>query len=149
MKYLNSGVRPIATLASMASLVALLLATGCSKPADIAASTTPASVSATQQTKIASKLGDLFAFQSMAAEVATQVSKGDFSAAKAKAKELEVSWDSAEAGLKPRAAADWHVIDKAVDQMLTAVRAETPNPAECEKVTAALLATFDSFNAKK
>lgn len=134
--------RTLSTTLAIACLATVLGATqGCSKADD------PQQASAGVHAP--SKLGDLSAFRGIAQDVAAKVDAQDLPGAKARIKDLEKTWDDAEAGIKPRAASDWHLLDKAIDRSLDALRAGQPSQADCRAAMQDLLKTFDSLQGPR
>jgi uncharacterized membrane-anchored protein len=91
-------------------------------------------------------LGDVTSFAAIADDVQAKVAANDLAGAKTRVKDLEVAWDSAEAGLKPRDPGDWNQLDGEIDAVLTSLRASKPSQVSCAPKLATLTTTLHQFN---
>ncbi|WP_436535475.1 COG4705 family protein [Actinoplanes sp. HUAS TT8] len=92
------------------------------------------------------KLGNLTAFATITADLQAKVAASDLAGGKTRVKDLEVAWDDAEAGLKPRDSAKWHVLDGQIDEVLTALRAANPSQAGCAAKLTTLAGTLNQYD---
>lgn len=123
---------------------------GCGKDHTSTATTgSNATTTTTANNTTGSKLGDLTPFYQIAQDVNKLVEQNNLPQAKTRIKDLEVAWDGAEAGLKPRSAEDWHTLDDAIDKALSALRADTPNQADCKTAMTNLINTFNRLQPTK
>lgn len=140
------SIRPIDWPLPTLAFLLVMLGAGCSRPSEPSSPQMPLTshpnTSAASQSAAKSRLGDLTALRDLAADTASLVQEGKLATARDHIKELELAWDSAEAGLKPRAPEDWHTLDKAIDRALTLLRKQDPSQIECEAAMADLLKTF-------
>ena len=134
-------MRKFSACFSLTVVVAAFALAGCNKQSTV-------SESPKSQTSSTARLGDLSKFRTIAVDTAALVDKGDADGAKARIKMLETSWDEAEAGLKSKAADDWHKVDKAIDVALKAVRNTPLVPAAAKQAVDGVVAAIDSVSAK-
>ncbi|MEV4137173.1 hypothetical protein AB0J72_33995 [Dactylosporangium sp. NPDC049742] len=92
------------------------------------------------------RLGNLSKFAVIVSDVQGKVTSNDLVGAKTRVKDLEVAWDNAEAGLKPRDATRWHEVDDRIDAVLTALRSAHPTQAACAPAVADLMKTLNTFD---
>lgn len=111
--------------------------------------TRPATNRPAIETDTTSPLGDLTPFAVIVDDVASSASRGDLAGATTRVKDLEVAWDDAEAAIKPTAPGDWHTMDSAIDETLTALRAATPTQQADSAALAHLQQVIGTLEQKK
>ena len=92
----------------------------------------------------ATSLGDLTPYRAIAVDTLKIVNAGDLASAKKRIKDLEVTWDRAEAKMKPLSPEKWTTVDVAIDRALKEVRAWRATQAASSQALEALISTIDA-----
>ena len=95
-----------------------------------------------------SSLGDLRPLAVIVDDVAAKVKAKDLAGATSRVKDLEVSWDSSEAAMKPASPSDWHTMDSAIDDVLTSLRSTPASQSDCAAALSRLQTTIGTIEHK-
>jgi uncharacterized membrane-anchored protein len=97
----------------------------------------------------AAPLGDLGAFEQIAADMLRLVHAGDTSGVRSRADDLETHWDNAQALLRPMNPAKWTQVDDAIDDVLRKARSGKQNARETVASLEALLHEMNTLGQQK
>ncbi len=131
--------------AAAVALLGVVLA-GLHTPTTTAAADPAAPAAGAPAVHPTTALGDLSSFSAIVTSVQAEVAQNDLAGARTNVKELEVAWDSAEAGLKPRDPKDWATIDGQIDPVLSALRSSNPTRAGSAAALDTLARTLNTFD---
>jgi len=100
-------------------------------PSFMVGSLTPNGAITAAEAATPSKLGDLSSFRTIVVDTKALTDKGDLAGANARIKDLEMAWDEAEAGLKPRQMLKVRAEDNGkVKEFEVLARIDTPEDVE-------------------
>jgi uncharacterized membrane-anchored protein len=143
----KSGSECAASLEALLSVIDNLGAQPSQPTAPSAASATAsasAAASSSPSHAHAAPLGDLSAFKKIPEDILGSVRAGDAARAKARARDLEKSWDDAQARLQPMNPTKWAQMDDAIDDVLKKVRSASSGSAASLESLLALVHSLDS-----
>lgn len=81
-------------------------------------------------------------YRGIVQDTLVKVNAGDQAGATTRIKDLETAWDDDQATLQPMDNAGWAVLDGQIDQVLSALRAPTPDPATESRTLSQLLTSL-------
>lgn len=91
-------------------------------------------------------LGNLSTFRKITTDTLDLVQANDLPQAKSRVTDLETAWDNGQAQLKPMNPDKWTVLDTAIDDVLTKLRAPQPDAAACRASLQALIDTIHTLD---
>ncbi|MFG2474715.1 hypothetical protein [Streptomyces fagopyri] len=81
-------------------------------------------------------------FRTIATDTLAKLDAGNQSAAATRVTDLETAWDDGQSTLEPKSGQSWHFLDSEIDQVLTALRAPSPDKATEVKALNTLLTSL-------
>lgn len=85
---------------------------------------------------------DVTTFRTITQDTLSKVQSGDQSGATSRIKDLETAWDDAQPTLQPLDDNGWNVLDGQIDEVLTALRSSSPDPATEKQALTTLLTSL-------